>query len=121
MKKFIIGFFTLVSLVVLSACGSNTLNGDYTGTLQFLWVESDVTMRFDDETVTFHGNQDIEAEEIDLENMDYGTYEIEDEEIIITVDGYSIRGNLSDDRDSFVVTEDDAGVYSGVTFSKEDR
>ncbi|MDN6291288.1 MAG: hypothetical protein L0J63_13575 [Tetragenococcus koreensis] len=116
-----IGLFTGLSLVVLSACGSNTMDGDYTGTLQFLWIESDVTMRFEDDRVSFRGNQNIENDEFDLENLDHGTYEIEDDELIITVDGYSIRGNLSDDRESFIVTEDDAGVYSGITFLKEDE
>lgn len=121
MKKLIIGLFTLVSLVVLSACGSNTLDGDYTGTIHLLWVESDVTMRFDGDTVTFLGGEEMDDEEIDIEEMDSGTYEIDDEELIIIVDEYNIRADLSDDGKSFTVTEDDFNVYSGITFTNEDE
>lgn len=119
MKKLLVGLFTFVSLIILSACGSNTLEGDYTGTINLLWIESDVTMRFDGDTVTFQGDEQIDDGDINIEEMDSGTYEIDDDQLTIIVDGYTIKASLSDDRDSFAVTEDDFDVYSGVTFSKE--
>ncbi len=113
MKKVMIGLFTVVSLVVLSACGSNTLDGDYTGTFSFLGMESPITMRFDADTVT---------EIQDGEETNSGTYEIEDDELTMTVDEYNIVAELSDDRESFTVTSATGllEMLSGITFTKED-
>ncbi|MFL2079434.1 hypothetical protein [Marinilactibacillus psychrotolerans] len=113
MKKLIIGLFTVVSLVVLSACGSNTLNGDYTGTFSLLGMESPITMRFDGDTV-----YDIQ----EGEETNTGTYEIDDDELIMTIDEYTVNADLSDDRESFTVTSADGlvAMLSGVTFTKED-
>lgn len=110
MKKLLIGLFMFVGLVFLSACGTNKVNGDYTGKVQVLWAESDVTIRFDDDTVTF----------INDEEMDSGTYEIDDEELNIIVNEYNIKADISEDGKSFTVTEDDFNVYSGITFTKEE-
>lgn len=112
MKKLIMGIFTLVSLVVVSACGSNTLNGDYTGTFNFLGMESPINMRFDSDTVT---------EIRDGEETNSGTYKIEEDELIITIDDYNLTAELSDDKESFTVTSADGilEMMSGIKFSKE--
>lgn len=111
MKKLFIGLFTVVSLAVLSACGSDTLDGDYTGSVNLLFMEAPVTMRFDEDTVT-------EIQEGEVRNS--GTYEIDDDELILTLDEYTVRADLSDDRESYTITSADGllEVMSGTTFTK---
>lgn len=122
MKKLMLGLFTVVSFVMLSACGSNTLDGTYTGTLSFLWVESDVTMQFDGDRVIFQDSDVVDNEDFDFDDMGPMTYEIIDDELIINAGGNDILANLSDDRESFTITSADGDTFqllSGTIFTKE--
>lgn len=114
MKKMLIGMFTVLSIFILSACGSDSLSGDYTGTVTLLWVESTSTMRFDGDSIT-----EVNSEG---EETNSGTYEIIDDELIMTINQYNIRAELSEDRESFTVTSADGLVQmlSGVTYTKAD-
>lgn len=122
MKKVMIGLFTVVSFVILSACGSDTLEGNYTATLSFLWVENDVTMHFKGDRVVFQDTEVIDDEEFDFEEMEPMSYEITDDELVINAGGYDLFAYLSDDRESFTVTSADGDTFkilSGTTFTKE--
>lgn len=93
---------------------SSRLNGNYTGSFGLQYMESLRTMRFDGDTIT--------AIQEDVE-ISSGTYKIDGDELIITMDEFTVRANLSVDREYFTVTSADGllGVISGITFTKEEE
>lgn len=106
------GLFTVVSLVLLSACGADTLDGDYIGTYSFGQSEFTATMEFDGdgETVVWNDGNDTAP----------GTYEIDNDEIIIDLNGFNVTADLADNRKSFTATSDSTGLITGTTFTNED-
>src|SRR5690554_1215918 len=102
MTKIMIGFFTLVSLVVLSACGTSNLNGAYIGTYGFQDFPLDATLEFNGD-----GESVVWIDEVD--SLD-GTYEINEEELLIDLDGFTITADLIDDRESFTVSSSSTGI-----------
>lgn len=113
MKKFIIGLLTTVSLVLLSACGADTLDGDYSGTYGFGESELAATMEFDGDGESVVWN--------DGNGTAPGTYEIDNDEIIIDLNGFNLTADLADNRESFTVTSDTTGVITGNTFTKKEK
>lgn len=88
---------------------SSTLNGDYTAEM---FVGLNRTLRFEGDTVTTI---------FDDQEANVGTYEIDGNELIITIDGLNIRAHLSADGESFIVTSADSllGMIYGITFTQE--
>lgn len=91
---------------------SDFLNGNYTGTFGLLYEETYRTIRFDGKSV---------ATIQEGEKTDSGTYEINGDNLIITIDGIKIRAELQEDKESFTVKSADGllDVISGITFTKE--
>lgn len=135
MKKIVTGLFTVISLVVLSACGSDILEGDSGEALDknsngplagdYAGPHGERWQRFGGNTtiMRFEGDKVIQVEE--GEEFNLGTYEIDDDELVFTLDGNTLRADLLtenqlDDREYFTVTSADGllGMLSGVTFRK---
>ncbi|MDN6729574.1 MAG: hypothetical protein L0L57_05320 [Alkalibacterium sp.] len=91
---------------------SDSLNGNYTGIFGLQYEENQRTIRFDGESVTT-------IQEGEITNS--GTYEIDDDKLIISMNGIKIRSILQDDKKSFTVKSADGllDVISGITFTKE--
>lgn len=88
---------------------SSTLNGSYTAQM---FVGLTRTLQFEGDTViTIFDDQETNI----------GTYEIDGNELIMTIDGLNIRANLSANGESFTVTSADhlLGMISGITFTEE--
>ncbi|PTI96430.1 hypothetical protein BU019_11785 [Staphylococcus simulans] len=100
--------------ILLSGCGANKLDGDYTGKVSFLFIESKVTLHFE-------GNKVIQKDKNgqDIE----GTYEISDNQLKMKLGDYKINAELSKDKNSFTITSAEGAVAlaKGTEFKKEDK
>ena len=113
-KKIVLGIIMLVSVMTLSACGSNKLSGNYTGKVKFLPMEQESTMTFNGDKVTEKQNGKVTSE---------GTYKIEYNQLQMELNGTNMTADLSKDRKSFTIksAEGLAGLANGTKFTKEDK
>ncbi|MGX7024598.1 hypothetical protein [Vagococcus hydrophili] len=119
MKKKLTFGLTLVlfSLLVLSACGSKKLSGDYTAKINLLLTEETVTLRFKDDKVFEINDSGEEKKE--------ATYEINDNELKMKYpDDITVDAVLSKDKKSFTIkaTDDLSGIFiNNVKFTKKEK
>ncbi|MGM0112527.1 hypothetical protein [Enterococcus sp. DIV0187] len=113
-KKFTLVLFTLVSLVMLSACGAKKLSGEYTTTINLIFEETTNTLTFDGDKVT---------EKQDGEPTNEGTYSISDNQLEIELGDYHMTAKLSEDKKSFTIESSDVlgGIGKGLKYTKEDN
>lgn len=114
-KKTLLGLVFLLGLFTLTACGSNTLSGDYTGKIKILFSVTNDTLRFKENTV-------IELDE-DGKEINKGSYEIKDDQLKMKIGDSTMNATLSKDKKSFLVTSADgfADLASGTTYTKEEK
>lgn len=113
-KKIAIGIISTLGLIVFSACSSNTLNGDYTTKINFLFTETTNTMTFKGNTVAEKQNGKVTNE---------GTYTISDNQLEIKLGEYNLSAELSDDKKSFIIKSTDVvgGIGKGLEYTKEEK
>ncbi len=113
-KRLFLGITLIASIMILSACGSNKLSGNYTGKVKFLLMEQESTM-------TFNGNKVTEKQ--DGKVTSEGTYKIEDNQLQMKLNDTNMTADLSKDRKSFTIksAEGLAGLANGTKFTKEDK
>lgn len=96
-KRNIVLILMLCSLtIVLSACGTKKLEGDYVGKINLLFTETSATLRF-------KGNKAIEIDDEGVETRE-ASYKITDNQLeIIYSDDDILTAELSDDKKSFTI------------------
>ncbi|MGG5342402.1 hypothetical protein [Enterococcus sp. AZ192] len=103
--------------IVLSACGTNKLNGDYTGKINLFFTESTATLRFNGNKVTEVDDKGNETNE--------ATYKISDNELEIThSDETTTLAELSEDKKSFTIkssTSNGGSLLKNIKFIKEEK
>ncbi|TFI73208.1 hypothetical protein [Carnobacterium divergens] len=104
----------LFSLIVLSACGTNKLDGDYVKTSTNLFGnETKETLKFEKDKVSLVGNENSYSLE--------GTYTISKNNVEITIRGKSETGRLSKDKKTLIFESSNGLIPSGSTYVKEDE
>lgn len=104
----------LFSLITLSACGANKLDGDYVKTGKSLFGnETKETLKFEDDKVNLVGNKDSYSLE--------GTYTISKNSVEITIEGKSETAKLSKDKKTLIFESNNGFISSGATYVKEDK
>ena len=113
-KRLFLGITLIASIMILSACGSNKLSGNYTGKVKFLLMEQESTMTFNGDKVTEKQNGKVTSE---------GTYKIEDNQLQMKLNDTNMTADLSKDRKSFTIksAEGLAGLANGTKFTKGDK
>ena len=97
-KKCTFVVFALVSFMMLSACSSKKLSGEYTTTINLIFAETT-------NTLTFNGDKVTEKQDGELTNK--GTYSISDNQLEIELGDYHITAKLSEDKKSFTIESSD--------------
>lgn len=113
-KNLTLVLFALISIAVLSGCGSNKLSGNYMTTTSVLGMEIESTLIFDGEKVTEEVNGDLEDE---------GTYTIEDGILEIKLGNENITAGLAKDKKSFTIQTSDAliDLRKGLEYTKGEK
>ncbi|HDT9276031.1 TPA: hypothetical protein RF512_000607 [Listeria monocytogenes] len=104
----------LFSLITLSACGTNKLDGDYVKIGKNLFGnETKETLIFEADKVSLVGNKNSYSLE--------GTYAITKNNVVITIDGKSETAKLSKDKKTLIFESNNGFIPSGATYVKEDK
>ncbi|EPN9407226.1 hypothetical protein ACT47E_002261 [Enterococcus faecalis] len=113
-KKCTLLVFALISFMMLSACGSKKLSGEYTTTINLIFAETT-------NTLTFNGDKVTEKQDGEVTNE--GTYSISDDQLEIKLGDYQMTAKLSEDKKSFTIESSDVlgGVGKGLKYTKEDN
>ena len=113
-KKITLVLFTIGIAVLITACGSKKISGEYTTTINMLFAETKNTLTFDGDKVT---------EKQDGEITNKGTYTISDNQLEIKLGDYHMSATLSKDKKSFTITSSDVlgGVGKGLKYTKEEK
>ncbi|MCY3034986.1 hypothetical protein [Aerococcus mictus] len=134
-KRIKFSLFALVCCIFLFACGLNRLSGDYSGVVNFgFGAKSEIVFNFRGDKVTQRAANDAsekEAENSSKESDEEGTYEISDNQLIMTFGDMKITADLSKDKKSFTINsissvsgEENLGLslansfYKNVEFTK---
>ncbi|MGM0167992.1 hypothetical protein IGI39_003004 [Enterococcus sp. AZ135] len=115
MKKNLFLIATMLFILVgLTACGKNTLKGDYTTKINVLFSETT-------NTLTFEGNKVTEKQDGRITNE--GKYKLSDNQLEITLGDYHMTAELAEDKQSFTIKSSDVlgGVGNGLKYTKEDN
>lgn len=112
-KSLTLVLFALISITILSGCGSSKLSGDYTTTVELLGMEVESKLIFEGEEV---------REEVDGDTEDEGTYTIEDGKLEIEFESGNITAELAKDKKSFTIQKSDDALIDlrkGLEYTKE--